>query len=282
MTIAKLTASTAALMLCSTALMAQEAGDQAFRNVYIDVDGAAVLIPAELALEACGLDEMGIQSAAMSRLEGSGMDQAAMMAQINAADPMGAMGAGGMTGGVTAAGGALGDASGTVTMDTANAGALGGTGTTGDAGTVGIDGTASADAADATGMGDTTMTADANATTDAGNTTTDMGNATTDMGNTTTAEAVGAGAAAGTGTTDTATADASGVAGQGTTAMGEVQNVESTAAMTDTTVTNAQGTADPSTSEPGQDLRVLAVCQIDVVRASELGIPNITNETVTD
>lgn len=47
------------------------------------------------------------------------------------------------------------------------------------------------------------------------------------------------------------------------------------------TVTTAQGTADPTTAEPGDEMLPLAVCEIDVVRAAELGVPQ-ANEIVTD
>jgi hypothetical protein len=90
------------------------------------------------------------------------------------------------------------------------------------------------------------------------------------MGNATdTADASGAAAgdasatgAADAAATDTATADASGAAGQDATATGEVQNVESTAA--DTSGAAGGANADPFV--------VLAACQIDATRASELQI----------
>jgi hypothetical protein len=47
------------------------------------------------------------------------------------------------------------------------------------------------------------------------------------------------------------------------------------------TVTTAQGTADPSTSAPGDEMLALAVCEIDVTAAVDLGIPQ-ANEIVTD
>ncbi len=47
------------------------------------------------------------------------------------------------------------------------------------------------------------------------------------------------------------------------------------------TVTTAQGTADPSTSNPGDEMLALAVCEIDVETAGNLGIPQ-ANEIVTE
>lgn len=243
MRLASLTAPMAALLLSSTALVAQEAQTpaegQAFRQVYVDVDGSAVLIPVDLALEACGLEDAELQAAALSRFEGADI-QVGMLPEMFE-DP------------------AVAEAAAPGT-----AAAAGGDGTPGTAAA-----TADAQADPPDGAG-TTMTAEANATTDAGNTTTDAGNQPAGTEGVATAEVgLGAGTAYGTET----------VAGTGSA---EVRNVEITAAESDPTVTNAQGTADPTTSAPGQDLRVLAVCQIDVVRASELGIPNIANETVTD
>lgn len=247
MRLASLTAPMAALLLSSTALVAQEAQTpaegQAFRQVYVDVDGSAVLIPVELALEACGLGDAELQAAALSRFEGADI-QVGMLPEMFE-DP------------------AVPEAAAPGT-----AAAAGGDGTPGTAAA-----TAEAQADPPDGAG-TTMTAEANATTDAGNTTTDAGNQPAGTEGVATAE-VGLGA-------ETAAGTAYGTGTAAGTGSAEVRNVEITAAESDPTVTNAQGTADPTTSAPGQDLRVLAVCQIDVVRASELGIPNIANETVTD
>ncbi len=281
MTFAKLTASTAVLLLSSTALVAQESTSRTFENVYLDVEGSAVLVPVDLALEACGLDEAGIQQAANSRLDTSGMNAEEVFAQINSGDPIG------------------GAAAGTESQDAAAASA----GASADASTGMADTGATADASEAAATGDAAATAAEPATADASAADTTREAGSTDMA---AADASGAAdaAAEGTQTTDTATADASGAAGQDATAAapegsaetaaagdaaqsgdapaGSVENVEATAAESNTTVTNAQGTADPSTSAPGQELLALAVCQIDVVRASELGIPNIANETVTE
>ena len=198
MTLAKLTATTAALLLSSTALMAQDAQSQTHQSVFIDVGGTAVLVPMDVALQACNLDETGLQSALQSRLEESGIDQTQFAAQM--ASAMGMTGQGGAAGTDAAA-----------AQDTAAAG-------TGDASgaAAGTEGTASADAgaAGTTGDGAATDTATADAS----------GAAAGDA----------SGAAAGTETTDTATADASGAAGQDATAAGtgDVQSVESTAAST--------------------------------------------------
>ena len=235
MTLAKLTASTAALLLSSTALMAQDAQSQTHQSVFIDVGGTAVLVPMDVALEACNLDETGLQSAFQSRLEESGIDQTQFAAQM--ASAMGMTGQGGAAGTDAAA-----------AQDTAAAG-------TGDAsGTAaGTEGTASADAGATTGAAGTT--GDAAAT------------------DTATADASGAaagdasGAAAGTETTDTATADASGAAGQDATAAGtgDVQSVESTAAST----TGDAGATGAANADP---FIQLAACQIDQARATELQV----------
>jgi len=252
MKLAKLTASTAALLLSSTALLAQEAQSQAFQSVFIDVGGTAVLVPLDVALEACGLDESTLQTAFQGRLDDSGIDQTQFTAQMDSA--MGTMNQG-----------ATGDAA---AQDTAAAGDASGTMTT-EGGTASADAGGAAGAAgstdDATGMAsDTTQTADANATTDAGNATTDLGNttATADASGAAAGDASATGAAAGTGTTDMATADASGAAGQDATATGDVQNVETTAA--DTTAGAGGANADP--------FLLLAACQIDQARATELQV----------
>lgn len=192
---AKLTACAAALLLSSPAAMAQEAQTRSFERVYVDVDGAAVLVPVELALAACALDEAGIQQAAASRLEESGFEAASVPDLF------------------------------------------------GDSG-------ASEEAAEST-AGTETLAADDPSGTEAP--ATDMAAAD---------EAAGGEAAGGT----------------------EIRNVEPTAA--DTTdggmTTNAQGSADATTTDPGERFLALAVCQVDLVRASELGIPTVANEIVTD
>ncbi len=141
MTLAKLTASTAALLLSSTALMAQEAQSQTFQSVFIDVGGTAVLVPMDVALEACNLDETGLQTAFQSRLDESGIDQTQFMTQMQSAmDMTGQGGAAGTTGdaaaqdtaaadaGAAATGDASGAAAGTETTDTATADASGAAG----------------------------------------------------------------------------------------------------------------------------------------------------------
>lgn len=190
MKFAYLTASTAALLLSSTSLIAQEttspSGAMDFtQSVFVDVEGAAYLIPIDLAAELCGADAASLTQTAQSAFDASGMDPSMMMG----------------SGTDTAAAGMDMEAT---TADTASA-----------------DAAAGADAA----MTDT-ATADAGATagTDAGAAAaTDT--ATADAGATTGTEAGNVGAA-GMGS-DTATADA-GAAAEGTT--GDVQNVETTAA----------------------------------------------------
>jgi hypothetical protein len=281
----KLTASTAALLLSSTALLAQEAQSQAYQSVFVDVGGTAVLVPLYVALEACGLDETTLQTVAQTRFQESGADESQFYAQMESA--MGLTGQGGVAGSGDAAmqdtaaagtaGTGAGDASGTMGTEggTASAdagGATGAAGTTGGAASTDAataDAGATTDAGAASGTGDTTQTANANMTTDAGNTTTDAGNTT----DTATADASGAaagdasGAAADTGTTDMATADASGATGQDATATaaGEVQNVESTAADT----TGDAGAMGAANADP---FLLLATCQIDLERATELQV----------
>jgi len=282
MRLAKLTASTAALLLSSTALLAQEAQSQAFRSVFIDVGGTAILVPLDVALEACGLDETTLQTVAQTRFQESGANESQFYAQMESA--MGLTGQGGAAGSGdaatqdTAAAGTgttgAGDASGTMGTEggTASAdagGATGAAGTTGGAAASTDTATANAGATTgagaASGTGDTTQTANANMTTDAGNTTTNAGNTTADASGTAAGDA--SGAAAGTGATDTATADASGAAGQDATATGtgEVQNVEMTAANT----TGDAGAMGAANADP---FLLLATCQIDLERATELQV----------
>lgn len=85
MTLSKLTASTAALLLSSTALLAQETQSQSFQAVFIDVGGTAVLVPADVALEACGFDQASLQSVVEARLQESGVEQTQFSAQTEAA-----------------------------------------------------------------------------------------------------------------------------------------------------------------------------------------------------
>ena len=234
MTLAKLTASTAALLLSSTALMAQEAQSQTFQSVFIDVGGTAVLVPMDVALEACNLDETALQSAFQSRLDENQVDQTQFMTQMQSA--MGMTDQGGTAG--------SGDAA---AQDTAAAG-------TDDAsGTMATEGTAAADAAGATGAAGTTG--------DAAVTDTATADASGD------ASGAASGAASGTETADTATADASGAAGQDATATGtgDVQNVETTAA---DTVGDA-GAMGAANADP---FILLAACQIDQARATELQV----------
>jgi len=245
-----ITASTAALLMSSTALFAQEAqtnGPSNLDNVFVDVDGSAVQVPVALAAEACGLDEAGLQQLALTRLNEAGMDAASIPGLMTADAGMGT------TTGLDASGG-MSDTDAT-SMDTASADA---TATTGDA---------------AGGMA--SDTADASTTLEQSNQPAQVDDSST-MAEANSPASVGD-AASTDSSTDMATADAAGTAG---TDLSGVGNVESTAA--DTNVSNAQGTADPTTATPGEQYLALAVCQIDVTRASELGIPNITNETVTE
>jgi len=267
-----LTASTAALLLSSTALMAQEAqstGPNGFANVFVDVDGSAVQVPVDLAAQACALDALTLQQVAQTRLDDAGM-MASSVPGLVTADA-------GSAAGLDASGG-LSDIEATPT-DTADATVTGPANTAGgmataDAGTLGVTDGTDVDASA------TTTTADATSTPAEGSQPAQVEDSSTMA---TANSPADPSSAESYGTADVATADASGAANaeagvEGVS--GGVSEVEPTAA--DTMVTNAQGTADPSTSTPGDQYLALAVCQIDVTRASELGIPNIANETVTD
>jgi hypothetical protein len=69
--------------------------------------------------------------------------------------------------------------------------------------------------------------------------------------------------------------------GETTASEGAADGAEATPDESNETVTTAQGTADPSTSAPGDEMLALAICQIDVATAADLGIPQ-ANEIVTD
>ncbi len=172
MRLAYLSAPTAALLLSSTALMAQDAttsggamGAMDFsQSVFVDVEGAAYLIPVDLAAELCGIGAAELTQTAQANLEASGMDPATMQGTGTDTAAAGAAGAAGTTDagatGAAATDTATADAGAaastdagaaeTTATDTATADAGGTTGT--DAGNVG-----------ATGMGSDTATADANA-----------------------------------------------------------------------------------------------------------------------
>lgn len=268
MRLSTLTASTATLLLSSTALLAQEAQQSAttgFQNVYVDVDGSAVQVPVDLAAQACALDAATLQQVAQTRLGEAGMD-AESIPGLMSADA-------GSAAGIDASGG-LSDIEATPT-DTADA--------TGSVAATASGDMATADAA-TSGMTegaepvDSTTTADASSTPAPGSQPVQVDDSSV------MAEANSPAGQEGStsvdGSNGVATADASGAAAEAGVSA-EVGSVESTAA-DNTTVTNAQGTADPSTTNPGEQYLALAVCQIDVTRASELGIPNIANETVTE
>jgi len=200
MKLAYLTASSAALLLSSTALLAQSEPAQNLENLYIDVGGTAVQVPVAQAAEACALDEASLQQIAQTRLAESGLDPAVVYGLGNEnPDAMASTD-------TAAAGTTTDDAAGAETL-----GEMGGTDSTtaADAGTS----TESTDAAN----GDM-ASADASGTAGSG-TGSDMAAAdTTGTVDSTT------GAAGTTGSTDT-TADAGGVTG-------DVQNVAPTAADT--------------------------------------------------
>jgi hypothetical protein len=258
-----LTASTAALLLSSTALLAQDApagGQGAFENVFVDVEGSAVQVPAALAAEACGLDLATLQTTAQTRLDEAGLDAAAIpgLVTANAASAAGIDASGGMTDT---------DAN---SMDTVGTDTTGVTpsATTDPMGSTApaLGGTASAEASATATASDTATTTTANATSAPaeGSQPAQVDDAST-MAAANSPAGTDPAAAGGTATADaSASADVSGVG-----------NVESTAA--ETTVTNAQGAA-----TSGEQYLALTVCQIDLARASDLGIPNAANETVTE
>ncbi|TNC71988.1 hypothetical protein [Rubellimicrobium roseum] len=203
MKLAYVTASTAALLLSSTAVFAQQDPAQELSNVYIDVGGTAVQVPVAQAAEACAMDEATIQQIAQTRLSESGLDPAVVYG--------------------------LGNETGAVPTDTADTGAppLDEVGTTGDTADAGGTMGAAPDAATGSDM------ASVDAAGTDGAETTGTG---TDMA---TADATGTidsttGAAGTTGSTDI-TADASGTtdAADDDLASG-VENIESTAAETAT------------------------------------------------
>lgn len=232
MRLAHLTASTAALLLSSTALLAQESSTT-YENVFLDVGGTPLQVPVALAAEACGLDEAGVQQAALSRIEGSGLDDVAVQELFAATAPASAMDSTG--------------AADTAAADT--------TGTTGAAGTE----TTTADAANTPAPGsEPASTGD-----------TDIAAAETPAPGSEPAEA---------GTTDTAAADTG--SGEMTGVLEEAETTAADAtAIPDSTTTAAQGM---DSDAQNQQMLDLAVCQIDVTRASELGITGVGDATTTD
>jgi len=262
-----LTASTAVLLVSSGALFAQDAqqSGQSFENVFVNVDGSAVQVPVDLAAQACALDTVSVQQMAQTRLDEAGVTGSSIpgLMTADAGSAAGLDASGGMSD-VEASPLATAEAGGT------EASSMGADMSTADASTVGATDSAAA------GTEGSTMTADASSDLASANQPAEVDDAGVMSAANSPADSS---STDGYGSVDTATADASGAANAATGVEG-VSGVESTAA--DTMVTNAQGTADPSTSQPGDQYLALSVCEIDVTRASELGIPNITNETVTD
>ncbi|WP_210529811.1 hypothetical protein [Rubellimicrobium arenae] len=210
MKLVHLTASTAALLLSSTALFAQQGTSQNLDNVYIDVGGTAVQIPVAQAAEACALDEATIQQVAATRLQESGMDPAVVY------------GLGNETADVSGSGAA---------MDSAGADAMNSTDMAADsAATTG-------EAMDSTGAG--TATADAGAGSASGSMESSGGaTAGTDMAATDSgAMGTQSGAGAATDSTGMATADAGATGAEGDLS-GTISNTQATAA--DTSATGGQ------------------------------------------
>ncbi|TNC51201.1 hypothetical protein FHG66_06555 [Rubellimicrobium rubrum] len=251
MKFATLTASTAVLLLSSTAIMAQEAGaTTSLDNVYVDVGGQAIQVPVAQAAQACGLDEAAIQQVASTRLEESGLDPAVVY------------GLGNETASATDSTGATGTEAATST-DTAAA-----------SGTMDSTGTATADAG-AAGTAGATATGTDMAATDAGTTGADA--SATDMASTDTAAAPTDSGTTGM-TSDMATADAAGSAAGGDLT-GTVQDVESTAADT-----SATGTADPMMQLVVCQIDQAQATQagIDVSGAGAMGTTGATGSTATE
>jgi len=102
MRLVPLTASTAALLLSSTALLAQQIATPS-ENVMLDVGGAPILVPIAVAAEACDLDEAGVQQASQSRIDQSELDEVSLQQLFAASGPSGTLGSTGDDGTETAA-----------------------------------------------------------------------------------------------------------------------------------------------------------------------------------
>jgi hypothetical protein len=270
------TASAAALLLSSGAVLAQEAqqsGQTSFDNVFVDVDGSAVQVPVDLAAEACALDVTTLQQVAQTRLDEAGMTASSipglMMADAGSAAGLDA------SGGVSDIEASPMDAADAgASMDSAGAPATGGDMATVDASTVGV--TEGTGTASVSGTDGSPATADASSSPVDGSQPAQVDDsgvmsAANSPAGSTSPSSVGA-----SGATDTATADASGTDSASTDLSG-LSGVASTAA--DTTATDAQGSVGSGLSDQYLDL---AVCQIDATRASELGISGMTNSTATE
>ena len=226
MRLVHLTASTAALLVSSTALLAQQSSTS-YENVFVDVGGTPLQVPVTLAAEACGLDEAGVQQAALSRIESSGVDNATLQELFAATAPAST------------------------------------TEPNGAAGTTGTDTAATADAAstpapgsEPASTGDTDIAAAETPAPGSEPAAVDDTAGTTDMA-----------------ASDTGSGDMTGV----------LEGAETTAAdataTPDSTTTAAQGL---DSDAQNQQMLDLAVCQIDVTRASELGITGVGDATTTD
>jgi hypothetical protein len=221
----RLTASTAALLLSSTALFAQQGGSTT-ENVFLDIDGTPVQVPLALAAQACDLDEAGVQQASQSRIEQSGLDDSTVQQLFAANAAAGSMNA------------------------------------TGDGGTAGTESAAAADtmatAETSTGSGAVNAGTDTTSTAEASNTPAPGGEPVSveDMDSSTNMAA-----------SDNASSDMNGV----------LEDAETTAA--DTTAIPDGGTTEAQGLDSGaagnDQLLALAVCQVELTRAGELGISGI-------
>ena len=97
MRLVRLTASTAALLFLSTALLAQQEATSSL-SVVLDVGGTPMLVPIAIATEACDLDEAGVQQASQSRIGQSGLDDTAVQGMFATAGPTGSLNSTGVGG----------------------------------------------------------------------------------------------------------------------------------------------------------------------------------------
>jgi hypothetical protein len=213
MKLAQLTVSTAVLLLSTTTAFAQQ-GTTTNQNVFIDVGGTPIQVPIATATEACSLDEAGVQQAALSRVESSGLDDAAVQELMATAAPAGTMA---VTGGTD-----------TAAADPTSTPAPGSE----PASTATVDGAGASTPAPGGGSASTDMAASGNA-------------ATSNM-------------------TDV------------------LESADTTAAETTATPDGSTTAAQGLDSEANQQMLALAVCQIELTRAAELGITDVGNGATTD
>ncbi|HVG46923.1 MAG TPA: hypothetical protein VM899_02105 [Rubellimicrobium sp.] len=233
MALARLTASMAALLLSSTALLAQQDATTG-QSVILDVGGTPILVPIALATQACDLDEAGVQQASQSRIEQSGLGNDAVQQIFAATAPVGTT-----------------NSTGAPTTDTPAAGTAGSSTETA---TAGLSGDAAGEGA-ATSPGTLGAGADTTSTADAANTPAPGGEPVN-------VEELD-------GSTDMAASDNAATAISGVLEGAETTAADSTA-LPDTDTSAAQGLDSDAASN--EQLLTLAVCQVEITRAGELGI----------